>query len=248
MAIQLTQAGDALANVVTTGTSFQASTGSLSITCWINCPWAGVSGGSAQSYVGLYDENQRINSNNNTSTAVQLGSKAANTFNVWTWGGGVLVDSTISMSQYVNQWVFLAYTFDGTSHRCYVNGVLGGTSTNAQLPGNFDRVYINGYTSGGTSETSTFQLDTYNSYARALAQSEILTMYNTHGNRHGIVYQNIVRYELDEYSPGTVVNTIYNQTDFTQVYSNLTAVSPAGSTRVSFISGYADANLRPPQG
>lgn len=246
MAIQLTASGDALANNTATGVNFvnTVATAPVSITCWINAPW----GTGIQSYVGLYDEKQRVASGTNTSTAIQLGSKTSNTFNVWTWGGGILVDSTISMAPHVNQWCFIAYTFDGTTHRCYVNGVLGGSTTNAQQPGNFDRVYINGYTNGGASETATFKVDTYNSYSRALTQNEIITMYNTRGNRHGIVHNRLVSYEFDELAPGVTSATIYNQTELPAATSNLITVTPAGTTRVTFVAGYADANLRPPQG
>jgi hypothetical protein len=246
MAVQFTQAGDALANTTGVGVNIipTAATSPVSITCWIKAPW----GAGTQSYVGLYDEKQRAGSGTNASTAVQLGSRAANIFNVWTWGGGILVDSAISMAPYVNQWVFLTYTFDGTFHKCYVNATLAGTTQNTQLPGNFDRVYLNGYTNGGASETAAFQLDTYNSYNRALSQDEITTMYNTRGNRHGIVYGCMVRYEFDEIAVGTAVSTVLNQTDYPSAYSNLAPVTPAGTSRATHSDGYADANLRPPQG
>jgi hypothetical protein len=247
MAIQFTASGDALANNVTNGVDLLtvAATSPLSITCWIKAPWTGTG---TNSLVGLYDETQRIASGTaNTSTAVQLGKKTTNTFNVWTWGGGVLVDCTISMAPYNNVWCFLTYTFDGTTHRAYVNGVAGGTATSTQLAGAFDRVYLNGYTNGGAAETATFQLDTYTSYSRALSANEIQTMFMAQGDRHGIVNGAIVRYEFDEGALGTTVSTIVNLTDFASANSNLITVVPAGGTRVTFVEGYPDGNLRPPQ-
>ncbi len=248
MAIQFTQSGDALANNVGTGVNFitTAATSPVSVTCWIKAPWNSTG---THSYVGLYDEKQRAASGtSNTSTAVQLGKRTANTFSVWTWGGGSLVDCSISMLTYDNMWTFIAYTFDGTTHRCYVNGELGGTATNTQHAGNFDRVYLNGYTAGGAAETATFQLDTYTSYNRMLSQDELRTMYNAAGNRHGIVYGCVVRYEFDEDAIGVGVTTGYNQTDYNTTYSNLYPVTPAGTARVTYIPGHADANLRLPQG
>lgn len=109
-------------------------------------------------------------------------------------------------------------------------------------------MYINGYTTGGASETSTFQLDTYTSYNRALSLDEITTMYTTAGNRHGIVYGCMVRYEFDEAAVGSGITTVYNQTDYIQAYSDLAVVVPAGGTRVTYTAGYTDANLRQPQG
>lgn len=242
MGLQFTQSGDALANNVTTGVSFQNALLPATITCWINAPWTGAG---AQSYVGLYDENQRITSGNNTSTAIQLGCRATNTFNVWTWGGGLLNTSSISMAPYVNQWVFIAYTFDGTIHRCYVNGILADSTTATQRSGNFDRVYLNGYTNGGANETETFKLDTYNYYSRTLSVDEILTMYTSKGNRHGIVHNISTRYEFDGGSIGSNVVSIPNLTTFNPLYSNLIPVVPAGTTPVSYIAGYASGNLRP---
>lgn len=241
MALQFSQAGDALGNNTVSGTSFQSSTAPVTIAVWINAPWSGGTG--VQSYVGLYGEQQRISSG--TTAAIQFGSKTANTFNVWTWGGGVLVDSTISMTPYVNQWAFVAYTYDGTTHRCYVNGVIGGTSTNAQIAGTFDRVYLNGYTNGAANETSSFKLDTYNYYTRALSANEILTMYTVQGNRHGIIHNSKCRYEFFEGAVGSNITTVKNLTDYTASYSDLIPIVPAGTSRVTLLDGYASANLRP---
>lgn len=236
MALQFTQSGDAIANNVTSGVNFQSSTSPITITCWINAPWSGAT----HSYVGMYDEKQRVATGN--STAIQLGSRAANTFNVWTWGGGILVTSSITISPGV--WTFLAYTYDGTTHRCYVNGQLGGSSTVTQLAGNFDRIYLNGYTNGGANETDTFQLDTYNYYNRTLSANELLTMYTSRGNRHGIVHGVVARYEFDGGSLGTSVSSVTNLTTYNLLYSNLIPVTPAGTTRVNYISGHASGNLR----
>jgi hypothetical protein len=241
MALQFSLAGDALANNTVSGTSFQSATTPITISVWINAPWTG--GGGAQSYVGLYGEQQRIA--NGTTTAIQFGSRAANSFNVWTWGGGALVNSTISMTPYVNQWAFVAYTYDGTTHRCYVNGVAGGTSTNAQIAGTFDRVYLNGYTNGAAAETSSFQLDTYSYYNRALSADEILTMYTIQGHRHGILYNSVCRYEFSEGAIGSNVSSVPNLTNYNATYSNLIPIVPAGTSRVTLLAGYASANIRP---
>lgn len=237
MALQFTQSGDSLSNAVTAGVNFQNAASASTITCWINAPWSGAT----HSYVGLYDEKQRASLG--TSTAIQLGSRTVNTFDVWTWGGGILVTSSIPTTP--GAWVFLAYTFDGTTHRCYVNGVLGGSSTAAQLTGNFDSVYLNGYSGSGSSETATFQLDTYNYYNRALSAAELLTMYTSKGNRHGIVFGSLTRYEFDGGAMGSSVTTVPNLTNFSSANSNLAPIVPAGSTRVSYIAGFAGGNLRP---
>ena len=243
MAIQLTQAGDSLANVVGVGYNIIASsTSPVTITCWVRAPWSNAT----ESLVGLYDEKQRAATGN--STSIQIGCRPGNLLSVWTWGGVILVQSPTAMTPYTNVWCMITYTFDGTTHRVYVNNTLAGTGTTTQLAGAFDRVYINGYTTGGAAETSTFQLDTYTSYNRALSLDEITTMYYTGGNRHGIVYGCMVRYEFDELAVGTGTTGVYNQTGYTNAYGDLAVVAPAGTTRVTYTAGYADANLRQPQG
>lgn len=243
MAIQLTQAGDSLANPVGTGYNIiTSSTAPVTISCWMKAPWSNAT----ESLVGLYDEKQRVATG--TSTAIQIGCRAGNLLTVWTWGGTILVQSPTAMTPYTNTWCMITYTYDGTTHRVYVNNTLTGTGTTAQIAGSFDRVYINGYTTGGAAETATFQLDTYTSYNRALSIDEITTMYHTTGNRHGIVYGCMVRYEFDEIAVGSNVVSVYNQTDYIVTYSDLNVVTPAGTTRVTYTDGYADANLRQPQG
>lgn len=239
MALQFTRNGDALATNVGAGVTFQNALLPSSVTCWINAPWAGNAG--AQSYVGMYDEQQRASLN--TSTAIQIGSRSgAGKLDIWTWGGGILITSTATLVP--GNWYFVAYTYNGTTHSVYVNGLLAGTSTTTQRAGAFDRVYLNGYTNGRNSETSTFSLDTYTYFNRLLTADEIRTMYTASGARHGILYNSVVQYKFQDGATGSAVTVIRNQTDFQSTYSDLFPVVPAGSIRVTLISSYASANLR----
>lgn len=68
---------------------------------------------------------------------------------------------------------------------------------------------VNGYTAPGTtSETATYQVDTYAYYNRTLSQPEIQTMYESYGNRHAISYGVIAAYDFDELAQGSTVTGV----------------------------------------
>jgi hypothetical protein len=59
--------------------------------------------------------------------AVQIGLRNER-LSVWRWGGGVLVSTPAPAA---GAWHHLAYTWDGTTHRLYVNGAQAATATTA---------------------------------------------------------------------------------------------------------------------
>jgi hypothetical protein len=236
MALQFSTNGDNLQNA-TNATFFAASTAAQSITVWINALWDGAT--KTSSMVGMY--------NSTGTTAIQIGSRlAAGQCDVWTWGGGILISST-GVTIPSNTWVNIAYTYDGTTHRLYYNGILTNTSTTAPIAGNFNQVYLNGYSTGTTSETANFYVDTYDYYNRVLSADEINTIYNAEGNRHGIVYGAVLRYEFDEGVIGNTVSTIYNQTAYDLTVSNLVSGS-ARTPKVVYYPGSIASNMRVPIG
>lgn len=236
MAVQFTVNGDSLANA-TDASFFQNALLPSSISVWINADWQGAAG--TRSYVGMY--------NNVGGTAIQIGSRVANgQCDIWTWGGGIMI-STTGLTMPNGSWVHVGYTYNGTTHRVYINGVQNNTSTTAQQAGTFNMVFLNGFVTGATSETGTFQVDTYDYYNRELSANEMQTIYQSFGNRHGIVYGCIARYEFDEGVSGSNVGTIYNQTAYNGAVSNLISNS-ARTPDVTYSPGYVSGNLRPPLG
>jgi hypothetical protein len=186
-------------------------------------------------------------------TAIQIGSRtAAGQCDIWTWGGGIMISST-GVTIPANTWVNIAYTYDGTSHRLYYNGVLNNTVVNgtaprvAQIAGNFNQVYMNGYSTGLTGETANFYVDTYDYYNRMLSTDEVRTIYEAEGNRHGIVYGALLRYEFDEGVISNTVTSIVNQTAYDLAVSNLVSGS-ARTPRVVYSPGSVSCNLRVPLG
>jgi hypothetical protein len=236
MAIQFTTNGDALANVTDTS-FFLSSTAPQSITVWINALWDGAT--KTSSYVGMY------NSAGSTS-AIQIGSRTAQgQCDVWAWGGTIIL-STTGVTIPSNTWVNITYTFDGTTSRLYYNGALNNSVAYTPAAINFNQVFLNGFTTGGTSETATFQVDTYEYFARALSANEVQTIVATQGNRHGIVYQELLRYEFDEGVLGSTVASIYNQSAQVGTASNNLVSNSVRTPAVTFAAGYVSHNLRPP--
>jgi hypothetical protein len=229
MAITSAATDNHLANATSTG--FTLSTDPCSIAVWINAVWS-VAG--AGSFVGLYGPTPT------PTTAIQIGRRASS-LSIWTWGGGVLV-SAPSGTMTDNVWSHVTYTFDGTTHRAYVNGVLINSTTAVQLAGQFTTVYINGYPTSITGEVSACDVDSYAYYDRALTADEILTMSSSKGARHGIVYGQIAAYEFDEGSAGVAVSSAV---DMTGNGNHLTALG-AGATPVaySYNGTVASSNIR----
>lgn len=236
MAVQFTTNGDALANA-TDASYFLTSAAPKSISVWINALWDGAT--KTSSYVGLYNSA-------GSGAAIQIGSRTVQgQCDIWTWGGGQIVSSTgLNIPQ--NTWVNITLTYDGTTARLYYNGVLNASAAYTPVLANLNQVFLNGYSTGGTNETATFQLDTYDFYSRVLSADEILTIYSTRGNRHAIVNAALLRYEFDEGIVGSAASAIYNQAGQAGTANNNLISNSVRTPRVTFTPGYVSHNLRPP--
>lgn len=239
MAIVCTAADYHLRSSQTTGLQ---STASFSISVWINAVW---NGGARLSFVGIYGPATDV-ALGAPVTALQIGTTAGgSTVDCWTWGGGIMVGGVaMAAGTYNNVWVHFAYTFDGTNHRLYRNGVQVATTTTAQIAGFLNQVYINGYPGSGTNEVSTHQVDSYALWTRTLSADEILTIYNAQGARHGITYQQLARYEFDEGASGSNVTSVV---DMTGIGNTLTSVGAGAAATYTYTGGVANSNFRPVQ-
>jgi len=237
MAIQMTGGTDR--HLYTSSSNFGNSTDPYSISVWINAVW---NGGLRLSFVGMYDGTITAG----TTTGLQIGTGTAGQVDCWTYGGTSLVTSAAaSMTPFNNVWVMITYTYDGTTHRVYRNNTLLGTGTIAQNPGKFTQIYINGYPpTGSTSETGTYQVDTYVYYNRELSQPEIATIFQSYGNRHAIVNGLLASYDFDERPAGTTVTGVVD----TSGNSN-TMLNTGAGTAITYIyaNTVASSNLRTPQ-
>lgn len=178
-----------------------------------------------------------------TSTAVQIGTKSGSgEISVWTYGGGVLVESPAN-AMVNNDWVNVCYTWNGNTHRLYVNGAEWLNSTVEQVPGALKYITINGYWPGSEFETDNHIVDSYSLYNRVLDPLEILTIFNADGARHGIWNGLIANYEFDELPEGADATAV---PDLTGGGATLLKVGNAASPKYNYQSSHADSNIRPP--
>lgn len=188
-----------------TGTNFTKTTDPFTVTVWINAVW---NGATTLSFIGIFDG---VVVTGQPTRALQIGTATgAGEVSCWEYGGNVIVQSANSaMTPFNNAWVLITYTSDGTTHSLYRNSTLLTTSTISLVSGTFTQIYINGYPpTGVATECSTHQIGAYAYYNRALSLSEIQTIYDSQGSRHGIVYGALARYEFDELSQGTNVSSV----------------------------------------
>lgn len=216
----------------------------FSVTVWLNVPsW---NPGSRRSYVGIYGpatDTPLVT----PITAMQIGtSNGAGELTFWTWGGGTLCGTATNfMNAYNGVWVMITYTFDGTTHRGYLNNNLVCSSPNAtspQISGYLNQIFINGYPTGGTSEVADYSIDQYSLYRRELSQSEIQSIYYAGGARHGIFKNLICRYEFDELSQGSSVISVPN---LNGSINTLTPIGAGTSMTYTYTNSFANSNIRP---
>jgi len=222
--------------------NFLRSIDPYSITVWINAVW---NGAARLSFVGMYDGGV---STPTPTTGLQIGtSTGAGDVTCWTYGGTTLVSSATGvMTAYNNTWQMITYTFDGTTHRIYRNDILLNTATGNTVTGTFTQIYINGYPPTGTaSETAAYSVDSYTYFGRTLSATEIQTIYNAGGARHGITYQQLARYEFDELAQGATVTSVV---DMSGNGNNLNGTG-ASATPITYTytNSYPNSNLRPVQ-
>jgi hypothetical protein len=236
MAIAMTSADS---HMYCVGSNFKRSIDPYTINVWINANW---NGATVYSFVGMYDG---ATVTSTPTTGLQIGSRnGAGDVVAWTYGGTVLVGSANGvMTAFSNKWAMVTYTFDGTNHRLYVNGVQTATATGNTVTGTFTQVYINGYPpTGNTAETSAYSIDAYEYYGRTLPADEVLTLYNAAGTRHGIEYSAIVSYEFDEKSEGSAATSVV---DLTGHGNTLIPTGAVNTITHTYIGTVANSNTRP---
>lgn len=207
----------------------------VTLMCWINTALWNSAG--RHSMVGTY------NSATAGGTAIQIGTSAGvGECSVWTWGGAVLV-STTGITMVNNVWNHIAYTFDGTTHKIYINGILNNTGVTAQLAGTVTSVFVNGYPTGGTSETGAFSYGDISYCSRTMAADEVLTAFTSAGDKDGLYYQNIASFLCDE---GTSGAAVANCLDYSGGLNDLTPIGAAVGVNFTYTTSVASANTRPP--
>lgn len=228
-------AGGQLLNTAT-GTSLVSSAAPHSLTCWLRfITWPLPT---RTSMVGIAGPAV-------PTTAVQIGQSIDNVGDIdaWTWGGTSLISTNGLVTFTANTWYNVAYTYDGTSHRLYIDGNLINTTTTAQQSGTYDQVFVNSYPTGGSSESGDFEVDDVNLFDRTLSQEEIRTKMLIAGAADGISFGALCRYFFNEGPIGanvTEVVDVYNSPPTLSLTPSLTGSVP------TYVQGVATHDCRPP--
>ena len=225
---------------VQSGTLALNQQGPFTFMSWINSQtWSGTT---TNSMVGFY-------ANATTGgSGLQIGTRAGGTCEAWYWGGTILVSSSggTGVTTLTNGvWYHIAYTFDGTTNRLYINGTQTNTSTVAQLAGTNSTVFINGYPTGGSQETGVFSAADISVYNSALSANEILTAYTTAGDKDGLWYGLQTSNPLNEGYPG---NTASSCVDYTGNGNILTPIGAATGVNFVYASSPITSDTRQVQG
>ena len=94
----------------------------------------------------------------------------------WRSGGWWLANANTPS---VNEWHHLAYTYDGTTHQVFIDGVLSGSSTNPPDKGKPTAVELGRYDQGNTKEYYKGYLDEVRVYAGTLTSGDLRQMIPT---------------------------------------------------------------------
>jgi hypothetical protein len=131
------------------------------ISVWVNL----TSNSGVQNFVALI--------NGGSGSAVQLGIRndSCSCLVAWSYGGGTLASAPLPST---GVWHHVAYTFDGTTHRVYVDGVAGTSTTNAPQTATPTQTYLGSY--DGVNEFLYGALDDVRVYNRTLTAAQITTL------------------------------------------------------------------------
>lgn len=140
------------------GNGLPANNAEQTISWWMNIP----SASNTQAAVCLTNPGQ--------NSAVQCGLRN-NQVTVWNWGGNTLVSAAPPS---LNTWHQFAYTFDGTTHRLYVDGLIANTSTAGAQTATPARLDFG--VTPGWGENFVGKLDEVRIYSRTLSATEIASL------------------------------------------------------------------------
>jgi hypothetical protein len=144
-------------------TGIPANNVTQSISCWVNL----TSNAGIQNFVTLI--------NLGTGSAIQVGIRNPDLI-VWSYGGATLASGPLPTT---GVWHHVLYTFDGTTHRVYLDGVAGTPSTAAAQTSTPTQTYLGSY--DGINEFLYGALDDVRVYNRLLSAADATTLY-TGGN------------------------------------------------------------------
>jgi hypothetical protein len=141
-----------------------AANAAQTISLWVKATAAATT----QNFFGLFGP----------SSGVQLGIRQVSS--VWSlvaWKNGGTVLASSPAAAYLGAWHHIVYTFDGTTHKLYIDGGTPVTSTVSPQTAAVNQVTMG--SSGGSFETFAGSLDEVRVYTRVLTPAEVYALYLT---------------------------------------------------------------------
>jgi hypothetical protein len=150
----------------------------LTVEVWVNLLYSGNQGGYI---IGQTNSAFRLMYGTNNFSWV-----CATTNNAWYSAGTTLNTSTLTL---IGVWNHVVAVYDGTNNKCYVNGVLLGTSSGS-VSGNVSMSSLGGLnimkTDAVNLDNGAGQLSVARIYSIALTQEQILQNFNASRGRYGL--------------------------------------------------------------
>ena len=205
----------------TSGSVLVQRSAAMSMGCWVqSSTW---NGGSAVSMLSLVLSG---------TTGVQKGTRGGNAIDVWSWGGALAVSTYgLVYTPTANTWMHVMYTYDGTTHSLYSNGTLLATSTAAVTPGGLNQLYVNGYPTGVTNETSATSIDDVVLFNRCLSYAEVQILSEQTLLSSGIFNGLLANYDFCGPSGSVVSGSV---PDLSSNHSDLTVVNGGAGTSLFY--------------
>ena len=174
-------------------------------------------------------------------TAFQFGINTSTNFSVWRWGGIPLIN-VANATLPTNQWIHFVYRWTGTNSQLMVNNVVVDTTTEVPQSSNITQTWVNGFPTGGASETvGDYLVSDYRLYNRLLSFDEITTIYNLRGKDH-INFGLVGHWVFNEGNPNAAVSVIRdispNGNDMTPVTTAMEYRDNVLQVRRDYITNY----------
>ena len=163
------------------------------------------------------------------TTAAQIGTRGGGAVDVWYWNGGVMVSGGTAFVPN-SDYTLIGYSWDGAQSKLIINGNLIATSAVGPLAGTLDQVGVNGFPTGGISETSASFIDELAVFTRVVTPAEMALWVQQSVQKAGVLDGLRALYAFDEGPVGGPVTMCRDYAGSGDLSLDTTNVGGAGLT------------------